>query len=621
MKRRGSIWVATCLTILVGGLISNLFRPLENMSHSGESMVPRIPPRLAADAPIKVFNDSAWASVPGITGTGEIWNPYVIADKTIDGGDVDVGIWIENTTKTFIIRNCSVTGGLFPYGGIYIANVSNAIIDGNNCSGNAVGIQLDRQCRNITIQYNNAAGNDWHGIIIYNNSSGVLVKRNNASGNTASGILISTQSYANTVEQNNVSGNGNRGISLVQTSSWNNISLNNCLGNTWYGIGLDSSSANNTVIGNLVANGLHDGINIKNALNNTFIHNTAAGNAGAGIFLEGTSANNTVMDNTFANNIDGIYLTASAKNNTFTRNNMTQNANYGANLTVGADGNWLISNNFSENVAGQGWDTGAYNHWDNGSAGNFWSDYAGVDADDDLAGDTPYTIGGPASAKDNHPFCDDGNDLVPVILTTGLPAFAGTAAPVFTLNLVETYLDEIWVSYDGGATNHSCGVAGTLPQWSALGNDTFTITFFANDTDDYVGTITILLHKDIIAPTLTIPSPTSGTSFSNAPMFTVTVEDAQLEATWYTIGSDATRHYFTGTSFTIDAEAWAAFPKGEIVIHIYASDTLGNVRTILVTIIKANDIGWLWIVVIGSIVAVMLVIVVLRKNKMKRKHD
>jgi nitrous oxidase accessory protein NosD len=41
------------------------------------------------------------------------------------------------------------------------------------------------------------------------------------------------------------------------------------------------------------------------------------------------------------------------------------------------------------------------NIWDNGTIGNYWSDYEGLDSDEDGIGDTPYIIN--ENNQDNHP--------------------------------------------------------------------------------------------------------------------------------------------------------------------------------------------------------------------------
>ncbi|HEV8595896.1 MAG TPA: hypothetical protein VGR51_10260, partial [Thermoplasmata archaeon] len=60
----------------------------------------------------------------------------------------------------------------------------------------------------------------------------------------------------------------------------------------------------------------------------------------------------------------------------------------------------VFRNNFVDNGA-QARDEGA-NAWDDGTQGNFWSDYPGTDADGDGFGDVPYVID--SDSVDRHPF-------------------------------------------------------------------------------------------------------------------------------------------------------------------------------------------------------------------------
>ncbi|GAG31684.1 unnamed protein product, partial [marine sediment metagenome] len=57
-------------------------------------------------------------------------------------------------------------------------------------------------------------------------------------------------------------------------------------------------------------------------------------------------------------------------------------------------------------------DDGTDNLWDNGTTGNYWDDYLGVDADNDGIGDTPYLITGSGGSVDNFPIWDNGIDVV-----------------------------------------------------------------------------------------------------------------------------------------------------------------------------------------------------------------
>ena len=95
------------------------------------------------------------------------------------------------------------------------------------------------------------------------------------------------------------------------------------------------------------------------------------------------------------NNISGSYgcgtcLLAGADYNVIRANAITNNHGVGLNATSGTTGNTVYGNSFSGNGI-NAYDGGQSNHWDNGSSGNYWSDYTGVNRGDGI-GSTPYYI-------------------------------------------------------------------------------------------------------------------------------------------------------------------------------------------------------------------------------------
>lgn len=186
----------------------------------------------------------------------------------------------------------------------------------------------------------------------------------------------------------------------------NNCSLrNNVLVLNDIGIGLNNSQRN-LVDNNLVGIGT-SGIILSGSNENMLSNNLLMENS-QGILMD-KSSNNTLVNNTADSNEMGFFLSAS-KMNMFASNLISRNE-YGATLTDTSESNVLTDNTMYMNGLGlyfngssgntiylnkffnflNAKDEGT-NTWNNTSAGNFWNDYNGTDADGNGIGDTPYII-------------------------------------------------------------------------------------------------------------------------------------------------------------------------------------------------------------------------------------
>jgi len=167
---------------------------------------------------------------------------------------------------------------------------------------------------------------------------------------------------------------------IVVFGFWGNkidgmIIAGNNLTNNYIGIKFDSYSncINNTIIGNYVV-GNHFGIQIL------------MGHSGdVGI--------NQIVGNQIANNDIGMHFLwmgdfYSWKPNPFYMNNSIYDNNFISNNQNVVNGHIIYTPD-------------CVNFWDNGAAGNYWSDYNGTDSNGDGIGDSPYVID--ENNQDNYP--------------------------------------------------------------------------------------------------------------------------------------------------------------------------------------------------------------------------
>jgi len=261
-------------------------------------------------------------------------------------------------------------------------------------------------CTNITVQDLNLANNG-HGIILVSTADSTIT--NNHIANTGSGIYIH-ESSSNTISGNNLANNG---YSINgQASSKNNISSNNITNNE-NGVYFDGASTGNTIFRNNINANTADGIHLGGSSNTDINENTITNNNGSGIIFF-DSRSNRIFGNTITGNGNGIKLWFDANNNSVSDNyiadnaigvlvddsfdnriigNMiTENSDWGMQLTGSQNNNVIYHNSFINNNAkeeglqvsipayrqiGEPWDwlPGHGNVWDNGTAGNYWSDY------------------------------------------------------------------------------------------------------------------------------------------------------------------------------------------------------------------------------------------------------
>jgi len=408
-----------------------------------------------------------------IANNGEGIALYASSGNTLSGNNVtanlDYGIYLESCSGNTLSDNVMV-GNEYNFGVLgtvfsdflqsidasnlvdgkplyYFVNQSNMIV--NPDAYPEVGFLGFVGCVNVTVQGMNLTNNGQGLLLAYTNDS--KITGNNIADNKL-GIDLEFSS-SNTLSGNNVTNDYDGQIAILLTDSCNNNTISGNalidLTGTSDGINLENSCNDNIISGNVVTanvTGFGVGIVLMESCNNNTISDNSAVGSGQGIFLEDSSNSNSISgNNVAANELEGICLD-SCDSNDISGNNITGNQNYGISLGS-CSNNTLSGNNVANNLWGICLDSssnnntiyhnnfinntsqvppffsGGTNVWDNGSVGNYWSDYLtkypnATETNSSGVWNTPYVIG--ANNTDYYPL------TVPIAVVPEFPLIQAT---------------------------------------------------------------------------------------------------------------------------------------------------------------------------------------------------
>ncbi|MBY9015585.1 MAG: right-handed parallel beta-helix repeat-containing protein [Candidatus Lokiarchaeota archaeon] len=485
------------------------------------------------------------------SGSGTWNDPYLIENVTIDGQDAGSCLKIlHSKTAYFIIRNCTLFNSFTDslHGNLLIDNVNNGLLTNNTCYDGRYGIYLDNNSDNNTIVENILRDNNVGGVFLWDGCGGNKIANNTLINNDYFGIHINYDSDGNNITNNIIKYNG------------------------WGTYNFDEMS----------------GIFIQHSDGNIVSNNEITNNNRNAIYLyDDFTYDNVIINNNLSESKIGIRMSFNVLGSLITNNIIKDNINYGIIMdTFHPQGNQIYLNWFIDNGI-QAYDSGHNNDWDNGTIGNFWSNYSGVDADDNGIGDTPYIIGGDSGGdQDNYPIWYDSPNIK--ILSPQPSEIFESSAPTFNVSIKDPNLEAMWYTLNNGMLKVLFTTNESVNQglWDALSDGPNFITFYANDSVGNVNSSSVTVIKDTGAPNIHVNNPNLYDIFAfTAPAFNVEVSDYLLNTTWYTVNSGVTKYIFTANE-SLNTDAWNNALNGLISITFYANDTLGNLNSVSVSVYK-----------------------------------
>jgi parallel beta-helix repeat protein len=200
------------------------------------------------------------------------------------------------------------------------------------------------------------------------------------------GIYIDNSTYAN------ITGNSitQEGYGIFETASaFATISANNITQNN-YSVFVNAPSQNNEITNNNIGSSSSFGITLNQSAGNVIFSNNISN---SGIDDENGS-NNLIAGNIMYSDFYGVYMNG-GRDSIIAANNFTA-CSFGISSPGGASGNLFYMNDFNNTHTNE-FSGEEKNSWDNGTVGNYWSDYLtrypnATEIDSSGIGDTPYTV-------------------------------------------------------------------------------------------------------------------------------------------------------------------------------------------------------------------------------------
>ena len=282
------------------------------------------------------------------------------ASKSFDpDGYIAYYYWnITHRDFYFIINTTDpVTYYNFTYPGTY--NVTLSVVDNDNLTG-TITYEVKVVCQVYYIRADGSIDPPDAPIISHDNITYYLTSNIKFCG----GIIIQKNNITLNGKGFQIEGTGEWGTRGIKLSNRRNVTIKN-IGISKFVTGILCWHSSNIKISSINITQCSNGIELRSS-NNTNISRNNITNNGYGIWLS-SSSNNSICGNNITNNGCGVWLSPSSNNSIF-------------------------HNNFIDNI--EQVFSFASNSWDDGYpfGGNYWSDYAGVDADGDGIGDTSYII-------------------------------------------------------------------------------------------------------------------------------------------------------------------------------------------------------------------------------------